>query len=502
MKRNFIDKVIGFFSPDLEIKRIKSRLALRSYDAAKTFSTDDWSSAKAGSANSEINGAQSVLRDKGSDAVRNNPWAASGVDIIVTHTVGPGILPQIRGKNDLHTKELITAWKEWGQSTLCDANGEENFYMMQELLMRSMVERGEALALKEVNPEAMQLRLLESDFIVSDRNPLFGSNKSDNIIQGLKVNSQGKVSSYFLYDSHPGDLVISPKVKEFPADEVCHLFRKQRIGQRRGISWFHNVIRTLEDLNQYEQATLIGKKIAACFAAFITESDEDQTLSASQLITKRQNENMINPGSIRYLSKGQSMVFASPPKADGFDEYTRTMLRKIASGLGVTYEALTKDYSQVNYSSARAAHLLFKKNIENWRWNILIPKFCDPAFQHFLHWCQIVKGISIDGVAVEWIPPTWEMLDPGKEISAMNDGIRAGLVSYQRACRELGYEPDDTLEEIAAHNKRLDELEIVLDSDPRKVSKAGLLQISSITQPLNSDGEDDSEKNIDSKESD
>jgi capsid protein len=129
-------------------------------------------------------------------------------------------------------------------------------------------------------------------------------------------------------------------------------------------------------------------------------------------------------------------------------------------------------------------HLEFRKNVDGWRFNIIIPQFCDPAFQHFLTWCYLVKNLDTEDVTCDWVPPSWSMLDPGKEISAMKEGIRTGLISYPKAIRELGNEPDETLQEIADTNKTLDDLEITLDIDPRKTTMAGILQV----EPINQNG--------------
>jgi lambda family phage portal protein len=483
VKRTFLDRFIGFFSPEAELKRIRSKgraeLMLRSYDAAKTFSTDDWTSATKGSANSETRGAQNILREKGSDAVRNNPIATKAIMVISTNVVGSGIMPHIKGKTKLQTKRISDAWREWGETKACDLSGKNNFYGLQSLAIRSIAERGEVIALKEITNEGFKIQLVESDYIASniDRGGANLNKVQDGTIQGLKIDATGKVISYFLYEQHPGEIITNINIREVPAEKVCHVYRQDRPGQLRGVSWFAPVLRLLEDLAQYQQATLIGRKVSACFTAFITTNDSDATLSTSDLQTKRQNENMMSPATISYLGQGESVILATPPKVDGYSEYVNQMQRAIAAGLGISYESLTGDYSQVNYSSGRMAHLEFKKNVEQWRWNVLIPQFCEPTFQHFLNWCLIVKGINTDGVSVDWVPPTWSMLDPGKEIAAMNDAMRSGLISYQKAVRELGYEPESMLGEIAENNKELDKFEIILDSDPRKTTKAGLFQI-------------------------
>jgi lambda family phage portal protein len=505
MKRTILDKIIGFFSPDFELKRINSRinaeLMLRSYDAASNFSTDDWQSATKGSSNTEIRGAQDTLRAKGSDAVRNNAYGARAVMAIANNVVGSGILPHIKGKSKGHTKKLMDAWKEWGETTLCDSVGRNNFYGLQLLAMRGIAERGEVLALKTIDRDGPHIQLLESDYLVSHLDQGYSGliKETSGVIQGVRFDESGKIISYFIYNSHPGDNIASIGYREVPVSEISHVYREDRPGQLRGVSWFAPVQRLLEDLAEYQQATLIGRKVGACFAMYITTNETDQVLSRSQLLAKRQTENSVTPGSVRYLANGETITQATPPKADGYSEYVNQMLRAIASGIGISYESLTSDYSQVNYSSGRMAHLEFKKNVESWRENLLIPKFCNPMFEHFLKWCVLVKGISVDGVSVDWISPSWTMLDPNKEYSAVKDAMRAGLISYQKAVRELGYQPEDMLLEIAEHNKSLDESEIILDSDPRKTTVAGLFQIDPATQNNGAPSSEPNNKKVPSK---
>lgn len=507
MKRTIIDRLVGFISPRAEFNRMRAKgqteFLMRSYDAGKTFDTDDWTSATKGSANSEISGAQAVLRDKGRDIVRNNPYAGRGLTAIVSNTVGAGLIPNIKGKNSLQTRRLNEAWREWGNTTLCDAEGKHNHYGLQALVMRSTVESGEVLALKEINvvkdSAAHQLRIIESDQIASNQNS--GLSKAiDRTVQGIRVDKYGRPVSYFLYESHPGDSsIFSTKVTEVSAARLCHIYRRDRPGQLRGVSWFHAVLRQLSDFNEYQQATLISKKVSACYAAFITSNNSNSTLSNTDLKTKRETEQMLSPGTTRYLDDGEEITFASPPAVDGYDEFCRQTLRAIASGLGITYEALTTDYSNVNFSSGRMGHIEFRRNVEMWRWGMLIPQFCEPSFQHFLEWCRIAKNIQTDGATCEWVPPAWSMIDPGKEIAAFVDSIRSGLTSYPKAVREQGYDPEELMAEIKDSNESLDKQGIILDSDPRKLTKAGILQVPPSTQSNSFGDKSSEEKDTDKK---
>ena len=49
-------------------------------------------------------------------------------------------------------------------------------------------------------------------------------------------------------------------------------------------------------------------------------------------------------------------------------------------------------------------------------------------------------------------------------------------MSLSEAIREYGYDPEEVLREIQQDNELLDQLELVLDTDPRKVTLSGQAQ--------------------------
>lgn len=478
MKPNFIDKVIGFVNPEAGTRRMQSRmkqdLILRGYDAAKDFRTSDWTSAAKTSANEEVKAAQKKIRERSRDLGRNNPYAVRAFNVITANTVGAGIVANISVPgNDPKTEELRILWKLWSESTACDAAKRSNFYGMQAQIMRSTAESGEGLAVRTglIPDTGPVIRVLESDYINSD------DDKPENgTVQGIGFDSKGLRSKYMLFATHPGDKGATGSVKAIPAADVAHVYRQDRPGQVRGMPWTASIIEALKDFDDYQRATLIGRKIAACFAAFITTNGSDSGLSAADLKTKREAEMSLNPAQVRYLDGGESIQFATPPAVSGYAEFTRESLRAVAAGLGVSYEALTGDYSQSNYSSSRMGHLEFRRNIEDWRWNMLIPQFCEPTFTWFKEWACVVAGVDPLLVTVEWVPPAYEMIDPTKDISAIRYAIRSGLLTLPQAIRAQGYDPDTQLKEIQATNLKLDAMEIALDVDPRKMSQIGFAQ--------------------------
>jgi lambda family phage portal protein len=476
MKRSLLNRVIGMVSPEAEYRRTRYQKAtelVRDYDAASIFNSGDWSTARGTSATSEVRGALTITRDRSRDLVRNSPYANKALNVIVSNTVGAGLVPKIKGRTKTQTERVTKEWKTWAETTLCDYDGYHNFNGLQALALRSTTESGEVIARKMFSAGVAKLQLLESDFI----NPNF-NNMLDNV-QGLWLDDAGRVIGYELYERHPGDY-RSLYLKSFriPSEEIIHMFKRERAGQLRGMPWAYPVATAIKDFADFQNATLVRQKVAACVTAFITEKDGDGLLDSAKLRTQREADNAMEPGAVRYLAQGQTMQLASPPGVDQYDPFARQSLRAIAAGFGISYESLTGDYSQVNFSSGRMGHLEMQRNIDMWRWQMLIPQFCEPSFQHFLKWCSI-RGIDVTGVTASWTCPAREMIDPTKELAALKDEVRSGFKPLPEAIRERGLDPDAVLEEAAEFNKKLDAMGLIFDTDPRKITSQGMMQMTS-----------------------
>lgn len=259
-----------------------------------------------------------------------------------------------------------------------------------------------------------------------------------------------------------------------PASEIIHLYRMDRAGQVRGVPWGAPVLIKLRDFHEYEDAQLVRQKIAACFAAFVRDADQQQVNEPSGGIL----DEKIEPGTIHVLPAGKDIEFGSPPTVGAdYEPYATVTLRAIASGFGVTYECLTQDYSKVNYSSGRMGWIEFHRNIEHWRWNILIPHFCETVWTWFMEAAELVGRIDAQGMPkATWTPPRREMIDPTKETDAQITAVRGGLKSLSEVVRENGGDPARHFDALKADNDRFDKLGLKLDCDPRTTNKQGAFQ--------------------------
>ena len=503
----WIDDFIGVFSPHSALKRKSARMAmdvmLRGYEGAKTGRRiDDWVTTNA-SANTEIYGAGSLLRNRARDLVRNNCYASKALDIFTSNAIGTGITPQANTGSDRLNKQIMAAWEEW--SAVCDSDGDVDFYGMQALIARAIFESGECFVRFRDRTSGsgmripMQLQVLEADFLDTSRN--FISTGENYIKQGVEFDAEGRRAAFWMWPQHPGEtnpIRFAMQSVRVPADQVLQIFRKLRPGQFRGVSAFSPAMVRMRDLDGYDDAELWRKKIEACFAAFVVQNSgadgpivgnvlTRSTTTGSGASTPPQKVEEFRPGMIEYLQPGEDIRFGNPSSDGNYESYERVQLHAIAAGLGITYEQLTGDLSQVNYSSLRAGLLEFRRLIETLRWQVFVPRFCNPVWRRFIDRAYISGMISKQDYRVSWTPPKFEMIDPLKDAQADTLMMRNGTLTLEEAIASHGYDPKKQLQKIAETNQQLDLLGLILDSDPRQTAKSGVVQGASTTDNNNTD---------------
>lgn len=494
MKINLIDRVAGFVSPTWALDRLKARAAaeqleavvaevesIRGFEgAALGRRTSNWRTAPSG-ANAETRTALRLLRDRSRDLVRNNPYAKKAVQVIGSNVVGTGI----KAAADLPTgraKPLNAAWNKWANSSACDYDGQRNLYGIQRAVMRAAAESGEALVVrKRLGPDELrkfggvgiQLQVLESDYLDQGKDNYEGED-GGRIIQGVEFDKNGRRVAYWLHKSHPGEMTLwgdrlSVRV---PAEDVLHIYEVLRPGQVRGIPFGVSGMLRLRDFDEYEDAQLIRQKIAACYAIFYNGTE-----ALSGVLADKENQGtipltQIEPGTIEKLPAGSSVTVASPPPVIGYGEYAKAVLQAVAVSYGVTYEQLTGDYSNVNYSSARMARLEFGSYVSELQ-EMLEIQFCAKVWDWFILGAYLQGSVSTATVGAKWTMPARTMVDPVKEIKAIKEAVRAGFMSWSDAVLSLGYVPEDLREAIKTDNKEADKAKLELTSDPRIFNDMG-----------------------------
>lgn len=485
-----LDRLVGRLSPGWQLRRMRARAQVeimqRHYEAASTGRRTMGWRRPIGDANAVMGPALQPLRDAARDLVRNNPYAESALSTIADHTVGWGIT----GKPRTPDARTLEAWRRWSESTDCDADGRHDFAGLQKLTMRTVVEGGEIVVRRRYRlPEdglrvPFQIQLLDADFIDTTKDDsAFPTLPGPRNVLGVRFDAIGRRIGYWLFREHPGSLGGGGLESHLvPAEQVLHIFKGTRTGQVRAPSWFAPTLLRFKDFDEFEDATLMKQKIAACLAAFITDPNGSNAplgvAVADGTSAGTPELDQLGPGALINLPVGQDVQIVQPPTAADYDPYSKNVLRAIATGLGVTYEDLTGDYQNLPFSAARMSRLRHEARIHDWRWRIIIPQFCNPVWSWFMQAAAIMRQVPISALDMpaEWTPQPLPMVDPSSEGLAAMRNIRAGLTSWSETVRERGFDPGELAVEIAADFKRLKDMGIVLDSDPSQMTQAGQAQ--------------------------
>jgi lambda family phage portal protein len=468
MQLNWFDQLVSTFNPQAGVRRGQARMALdvlRKYEAATTGRRASGWTAGAGSANAEVHSSLATVRNRASQMVRDNEYAKAAVRALATHIVGTGItvVPKLRAERD--------NWVKWCNGE-CDAGGELDLPGIMRLAALAWKERGEAILRRRWRRTAdglvvpMQIQLMEGDHLDHSKTGILENGNP--CITGVEFDSLGRRAAYWLFPEHPGETIAMRRTAEsrrVPASEIIHLYRKDRISQVRGMPELATSLMRLRDLDGYEEAELVRKKIEACFTAFVT-TDEPRT-SMGDLQKEQPTGRIVekvSPGLIKYLRVGENVSFGTPAAVGGYGDYTQSQLHAIAAGAGVTYSQLTGDTSRSNYTSHRAGLREFYAHIEQEQWLTFIPMLVRPVRRWWREAAQ-VAGLRLGDLPDDITCPRKPMVDPLKDTMADKEEVRAGFSTLFEKWRERGLNPDDVLDELVRIKQALADKGLVLDID-------------------------------------
>jgi lambda family phage portal protein len=488
VKPNLLDRVIGAVAPERGLARLQARAQLARTTARMNYEgavhgrrSEGWNRRLLNADAALSPRIMNDLRGISHDLVRNNAWASKAVTVIADHVVGAGIIPTVVGPDGKPIPALNALARQWFDSKACDAQGRVNFYRMQYVACRGMVTAGGSLMRRRWRrasdglPLPLQMQLLDIEYI--DMNMANGLPGGGYRIGGVDFDPLGRRVAYNMYTGHPGGVIPGMQAtRPVPATEIAHLYRDDRAEAVHGQPWFAPIIVRSKDWNDAVDARIMQQKVAAAFAAFRSgdpESDPQIDSDGNAIPDQADEQFWMEPGAIYDLPPGGDVKFPTPPSVDGYKDLFTVTALEIAAGIGIPYEALTGDLSNVSFISGRLGRLYFKRSVEAWQYGVFIPMVCEPAGEWFLEAARMNGAVVPPGARVTWTPPAFELMDPASEISADIAAVRAGFRSKAAVIRSRGEDPETVHAEIVAENAAADADGLVLDTDPRRVTQAG-----------------------------
>lgn len=490
------------------------------------------------SADADIIPDKPMADSRARDMVRNDAYVQGGERLHKDNIVGSQFLlnakPSSRtifGKADEtwesefqeEVEELFDLAAE-SPDNLFDASRKNNFTELVRLATGVHVSAGEVLAtvewLKNGRPFDTAIQMVDLDRLQTPPIML----KDSQIRAGIKRDAYGAPLSYFIRKSHPADYlpVFSftdsmdqyrevAATKPWGRPQVIHLFEQSRADQTRGIASMAAALKEMHITKRFRDVTLQNAVAQALYAATITSdmptdaimqrlggmTDADAFQEALTQYTTGYmatvNEfagaarNLKADGvRIPHLLPGTKLDIVSPGKDGKIGmEFEQSLLRYIAATLGVSYEQLSRDYTQTSYSSARAAMN------ETWKFMVAQKKAVADKFATMIYrlWLEemVNKGmlttlpknragvlytdqrlnLKFEALArCSWIGASRGQIDELKETQAALLRINSGLATREEEIAKMGGDWRKTFRQLKREQDLIEQLGLMLPGNP------------------------------------
>ena len=292
------------------------------------------------------------------------------------------------------------------------------------------------------NRSKFALRFLNPDLL---DHSYCGNYKGRRIEMGVELDDFDRPVAYWFSKTMDSKTKSNSKRNRIriPATQMIHVFRKEYIGQVRGIPEFAGVMYKTKMLSGVHEAIVVGWRVAAAKMGFFLpkEPEEYEDEDTAEELKSRTID--ASPGSFDVLPYNYDLKEFNPDYPNStYESGHKTFMQQIANGLNVSAPTLSNNYEGVNYSSLRQALL---EDREGWRCvqAEMIDDYYSPVFEEFYDWSvDVTNRIRVAArnrdlePAVLWQPRGWPWIDPEKEINAYTKAIDATLTTRQQVITE------------------------------------------------------------------
>ena len=452
-------------------KQKKRKAYRRSYTGANTGRLFADFITSSTSADAEIKENIRVLRDRARELARNDSYIARYLNLMVSNVVGKhGIRVSSKARNENGTLDIGAnilierAWKEWCQLGNCTTNERMSFLDCQKIFIESLARDGEVLIRKVKNsdsPFGFQLQFLEADHLDENKNDIYKAT-GNKIKMGVEVDKNDKPVAYHLYKEHPYERTYASHNQHIrvPASEIIHAYMPTRAEQTRGVSLVATAMANVKMLNGYLEAEIVAARVGASKMGFFTSPDGDGYVGDGDYEDTFSPSMNAQAGVFEQLPEGMDFKAFDPTHpTSAFEPFTTSVLRSIASGLNISYHALSNDLTSVNYSSIRQGALEDRSMYQLYQ-QFVIEHFVDPIFKAWLEMAISSGYINLPiskfdkfANAINYIPRSFAWIDPLKEMQSNVLGLQNGTITYSDISAAYGRDTEELFEQ---HQKEIE----------------------------------------------
>lgn len=484
---NWFERSIATISPRWAYKRQAWRTGLDAmYDSGSRGRLNmNWNPAASVDEN-KIRAERELMLGRARDLERNSDVAESIIGAFERNVVGTGMVLQARIPSDVagaeeNNRHIEKLWKEFCKAKNCDITGTQSFEEIQEMLVRRYVVDGGTLIVKVYTDDKkfpFKLQVREVD----ELNTLMTFTGGNRIVDGIEIDQYGRPLAYH-FKKYDGVRQIHGKSIRIEADKVIFWRRKTSPRQIRELSLLRTAIPRIKDTNQFIEAVSVKERVLACLSVFIKKGSPSGSIgrgiSTAGKATSYDGMSLA-PGMIGELNPGDEVQTVIPSgQASNTKDFITTLIRLIGSGIGLSYETIARDMSNVNYSSARQGLIEDRKTYKKMQ-RSLISTVLTPIYHDFLDAMYLTGQLAINDygqnkeqyAAHAWIPPGNAWIDPMKEVNANKVALESNQDTLARICAERGEDWRDVIKQRGEEAKLIQEM-IGEDASEKKKSSIG-----------------------------
>lgn len=476
---NILDKAILYVNPKLGYERLSYReAARRSYDSGDNSRRNSGWNVVDGNAEQTDSMQRDIIRARARDLERNSDIAESIIHAYERNVVGRGFKLQAKivdkdgNEEDSLNKEIEDLFKEWEKPKNCDLTGQQSFKELCTMSVRRIRVDGAIIFIKNYTEDGIvpfKLQAREIDELDTNFNWRNEGNQN-RIVGGIELDKYNKPVAYYFKEYTP-DGYYTGDTTRVEADRVIYLYKKIRPSQVREVSQLSRTMGRVRDVNEFVEAVSVKERVTACLSAFITKLNAGAGSGLGRGTATKDNKSgyeqrTLTPGMIMELQPGEDVKAVNPSSSSSSaKDFIMSQLRLIGAGQGLSYESISRDMSQVNYSSARQGLLEDQKSYREVQ-DFLIEHFLNEVYEEFLNAAILSNSIKIKDFYKNkirylkhvWISSGWGWIDPLKEVKANQSAIDSNIDTLARVCAERGEDWRDVIEQRVREQEYIKEL--------------------------------------------
>jgi lambda family phage portal protein len=480
------------------------------YEGASRFSRElaAWSPVIR-SADQDLNDDKPFLDARVRDTVRNDGFASGALSVHRDSIVGG--MYRLNAQPNYTVLDSDETWAEefqqvaegkftlWAESLDCwpDASRLNTLTGLVRMAVGLGVMSGEVLGTVEWlrgnndrRPANTAIQMVDTDRL---SNP-YDSSDTQFMRRGREIDMRGAAIAYHIRAGHPSESYMDGGTLQYSWTrvqtrkpwgrlQVIHLYEQTRPDQSRGVSDMVSVLKEMKMTRKFRDIVLQNAVVNATYAAAIESELPAETLweqlgqgQGEVAITGYLDQLSAYLGGakglhidgvkIPHLFPGTklNMKPMGTPGGVGTD-FEQSLLRYIASSLGLSYEQFSRDYTKTNYSSARASMVETWKFMQS-RKKLFADRFASIVYSLWLEEminanelplpvgkskAHFYEGLNKEAYCkAEWIGASRGQIDELKETEAAVLRIKEGLSTFEDEIARTGKD----YREVFAQQKR------------------------------------------------